>query len=97
MSKLHTDNLNPYEALANAIVKSAAEDYMRAYRKYMKKPERKGYYEDVMREEKFFKSEWFRVLTNVDPVYLVNHMQEVVERDLLEKGYGRIGGLAYDF
>lgn len=56
--------MNPYEALANAIIVQAVKDYWGG-----------GYYE--RRElRKFFRSSYFGTLTELDPEYLVKRLEE---------------------
>lgn len=76
-------DVRPYEELANAIIVSASRDYMKAYKKFL----RTGLgYERVMYEEKFFFSEWFCVLSNADPNYLVEQMRKKCEEEVEEEG-----------
>lgn len=59
-----------YETLANAIIFQAVKDY----RKALKRDARGS-----MREiERFFRSEWFSVLTNVNPEILIQKLEEEV-------------------
>lgn len=62
--------------LANAIVLSAAKDYMRVYKRYLRTGEG---YEKVMKEENFFHSNWFSILTNLDPDTLLDGMRKKCE------------------
>ena len=56
--------MNPYEALANAIIIQAAKDYREG-----------GRY--VQRElRKFFRSSYFGILTTLDPEYLIQRLEE---------------------
>lgn len=58
--------MNPYENLANAIIIQAAKDYKKA----LKALKRNSRYEPALfikRDcEKFFRSAWFAVLTNLN-------------------------------
>ncbi len=85
-------DINPYIALANAIVVQACEDYKKAYRRISLG---KGtifterLIEDVFR---FFHSKWFKTLTDVDVNYLEKKLKEDVDEraasdyaDVLEK------------
>ena len=75
--------IGPYEELANAIIVSASRDYMKVYKRYL----RTGLgYERVMYEEEFFFSEWFGVLSNADPKYLVEQMRKKCEEEVEEEG-----------
>lgn len=68
-----------YENLANAIIKLAADDYKSALIRLKRNPESESAKQDVARQEKFFYSEWFEVLTDLDPSYLIRKMKEMVD------------------
>ncbi len=65
---------NPYEALANAIIKSAANDYMKEI-----KGQRRG--SELKKLEEFFLSDWFTALTSVDGKWLMQELKREVERN----------------
>lgn len=77
MSK--NDSYNPYEQLANAIVLSAVKDYREAISKLARG--RKNQNAEMLRDEclRFFRSGWFKTLTNVDPEYLIRKLDEEVK------------------
>lgn len=58
-------------ALANAIVTQACEDYRMAIRKRCKTPNKM--LDDVL---SFFKSEWYKLLTNLDSVILIQKLDK---------------------
>lgn len=64
---------DPYENLANAIIMQAVSDYRSALRQYRRhgKPNR-----EMMECEKFFRSQWFGCLTEVDGEYLIRKIRE---------------------
>lgn len=68
-------NIDPYEGLANAIIIQAAKDYSNAL-------ERLKVMEDTDAErekssiETFFRSEWYQMLTGVDPELLIKMLRE---------------------
>jgi len=68
-----------YENLANAIVLSAVEDYKAALLRQKRNPESISAAEDLKRLEKFFYSDWYEVLTDLDPGYLIRKMKEMIE------------------
>ena len=75
--------IDPYQELANAIIVSASRDYMKVYKKYL----RTGLgYERVMYEERFFFSDWFGVLADANPEYLVDQMRKKCEMEVEEEG-----------
>ena len=74
--------LDPYQELANAIIVSASKYYMRAYKKYL----RTGLdYGKVMKEERFFFTDWFSILSDANPDYLVSAMRKKCEMQVEEE------------
>ena len=74
--------LDPYQELANAIIVSASKDYMRAYKKYL----RTGLdYGKVMKEERFFFTDWFNTLSDANPDYLVQALRKKCEMQVEEE------------
>ena len=74
--------LDPYQELANAIIVSASKDYMRAYKKYL----RTGLdYGKVMKEERFFFTDWFNTLSDANPDYLVSAIRKKCEMQVEEE------------
>jgi len=57
--------MNSYEELANAIVLQAVKDY-RLHDDL----------KELARIERFFRSDWFSVLTNVDPEILITKLRK---------------------
>ena len=57
--------MTPYENLANAIVLSAVRDYRNSTSK-----------DEMQSIERFFRSEWFSVLTSVDAEFLIQTLRE---------------------
>jgi len=57
--------LNPYENLANAIVLQAVKDYRLTDDEA-----------ELVEIERFFRSDWFGVLTDVDPEYLIRRLRK---------------------
>ena len=79
--------LDPYQELANAIIVSASKDYMRAYKKYL----RTGLdYGKVMKEERFFFTDWFNILSDANPDYLVSAIRKKCEMQVEEEDDGDI-------
>lgn len=72
-------NMEAYEKLANAIVILAAKDYRRTLRKFYRNRSNPDVLSEKYKLERFFKSEWFGVLTAVDPEMLMRRLQEEVE------------------
>ena len=57
--------MNPYENLANAIVLQAVKDYRLTDDEA-----------ELAEIERFFRSDWFGVLTDVDPDYLIRRLRK---------------------
>ena len=57
--------MNPYENLANAIVLQAVKDYRLTDDEA-----------ELTEIERFFRSDWFGVLTDVDPEYLIRRLRK---------------------
>ena len=55
----------PYSALANAIIIQAAKDYRRTYSPYVRN--------EIKR---FFRSEWFTVLSEVDGEIIIKKLEQ---------------------
>ena len=69
---------NPYEKLANAIVLQAVSDYRAALKKVKKNSKNRDAIDEVLQIEKFFRSEWYQVLTSVDGEYLIDRLRKEV-------------------
>ena len=59
-----------YEALANAVIVQAVQDYKLALKKNSDI--------DIKRLERLLRSEWFQVLTDLDGTYLIRKIKEVL-------------------
>ena len=64
----------PYKNLANAIIVQAAKDYRKALRQLKRNPKYDAARDTKNEVERFFHSEWFHYLTNVDPDYLLDYL-----------------------
>ncbi len=69
---------NPYEALANAIVLQAVNDYRAALKKVKKNPNNRIALDEALQIERFFRSHWYQVLTSIDGEYLINRLRREV-------------------
>ena len=67
---------DPYETLANAIILRAVQDYRVALKRLKKHPNKKDVENEVIKIEKFFKSQWYQALTSVDGEYLINRLRK---------------------
>lgn len=68
----------PYEVLANEIIIRAATDYKQALKKLKKHPHDKHAAERIAECEKFFRSRWYRKLTDVDGEFLMQRLRRSV-------------------
>ena len=76
-----TVSLDSLTALANAIIVQAAKDYRRALRKQKKDPGNVSAKIPIEEAEKFFRSDWYRILTTVDGETLIKQLKEEVTDD----------------
>ena len=74
--------MDPYQALANAIVELAVKDYKTALKYHYRHPNRKEYADDVSRLERFFRSSWYGMLTNLDGELLMNGVRRMVRQEV---------------
>ena len=58
--------MEPYQALANAIVELAVKDYRTALKYHYRHPDKKEYADAVDSLELFFRSGWYGILTDLD-------------------------------
>ena len=71
-----------YENLANAIIVSAIEDYKSTLVKLKRHPDNKRALDEIRNLEKFFYSEWYELLTDLDASYLLRKVRELVEEEV---------------
>lgn len=67
---------DPYENLANAIITTAAKDYMAALKILKKSPVNVIAKETADECERFFRSSWYAALTSVDGEFLIQRLRE---------------------
>ena len=72
-------NITKYENLANAIILQAVKDYRVALKCLKVNPRNKTAIADKDEIEKFFRSDWFSVLTSVDGEMLIRSLNMEVE------------------
>lgn len=70
--------MDPYEKLANAIILQAVKDYRAAKRKLKRNPRNHLAQSEVDSIERFFRSQWYECLTEVDGEMLIRKLQEEV-------------------
>ncbi|MEG2672525.1 MAG: hypothetical protein RR937_05055 [Ruthenibacterium sp.] len=69
----------PYENLANAIILSAVADYREVLQRWVQHPQKQAYISEKQSLERFFRSDWFSVLTAIDPEMLIAKLMQEVE------------------
>lgn len=67
---------DPYENLAQAVILQAVKDYRTARKELKYHPKSKDTKLMIQDCERFFRSEWFGVLTSVDGQMLLRRLQE---------------------
>jgi len=70
--------MNPYENLANAIILRAVADYRKARRTLVRKPADVSASFTITRLLQFFHSDYFSVLSNLNPVALLERLDREV-------------------
>ena len=65
-----------YQALANGIIEQAVKDYRAALKILRRHPDSKAAMATAMEVERFFRSSWFAVLTDIDPDYLIEKLRK---------------------
>lgn len=70
--------MTPYQRLANAIVEEAAKDYRSALKALARDSDNAYIQDEVKSLERFFRSRWYGILTNVDGEYLMERLRAEV-------------------
>jgi hypothetical protein len=78
------------KALANAIIVQAAKDYRDALRRLNRHPNSFSELDAKMEIERFLRSDWFTMLTKVDPEMLITRLNKEVSEDESENIAERI-------
>lgn len=74
--------MTPYQALANAIVELAVKDYKTALKYYYRHPTKQEYEDEVASLERFFRSGWYEMLTDLDGECLMNGVRAMVRKEV---------------
>ena len=72
------DYVDCYQNLANAIILLAVKDYKTILRCLMRNPRNQDAQREKKRLERFFFSQWFGVLTDLDPKRLISGVMKQV-------------------
>ena len=67
-----------YQNLANAIILMAVKDYKTVLRRLMRNPRSQDAQREKKRLERFFFSQWYGVLTDLDPKRLISGVKDRV-------------------
>ena len=74
--------MNPYQALANAIVELAVKDYKKALKAHLRYPKQEEYAREVEELERFFHSGWYEMLTDLNAEYLLTRINRMVREEV---------------
>ena len=74
--------MEPYQALANAIVELAANDYKTALKYHYRHPDKQEYTDKVSHLERFFRSGWYGMLTNLDGEVLMDGIRKIARQEV---------------
>ena len=74
--------MESYQALANAIVELAVKDYKKALKQHYRFPSNKEYADEVTSLERFFRSGWYGMLTDLDGEYLMAAVRRMVRQEV---------------
>ena len=74
--------MEPFQALANAIVELAVKDYRTALKYHYRHPDKKEYADAVDSLEQFFRSGWYGMLTDLDAEYLMAGIRRMVRKEV---------------
>ena len=80
-----SENIDCYENLANAIVLQAVKDYKAALHTLEDYPESSFAKHEIVVQERFFHSQWFGILTDLDPERLISGVKERVKIEAVER------------
>lgn len=75
--------MEPYQALANAIVELAVKDYKKALKQHYRFPNNKDYADKVESLERFFRSGWYGMLTDLDGDVLMTGVRRMVREEVV--------------
>ncbi len=74
--------MTPYQELANAIIEQAAKDYRIALAYHLKHPVNPRYQQNICEIERFFRSDWYDALTDLDGEYLIREIRRRVQSEV---------------
>lgn len=65
-----------YTALANAVIETASKDYLAALKTFKRQPENYRAKSTIAEVERFFESQWFMVLSEIDGPWLKDKLRK---------------------
>lgn len=71
-----------YQNLANSIIKQACADYKRVLKKIKTNQATAEIQRKKKELEEFFESDWFRVLTDVSHLALINEIKREIDNEI---------------
>lgn len=74
--------MTPYQALANTIVELAVKDYKKALKQHYRFPDNEDYAAEVNSVERFFRSGWYGMLTDLDGEHLITGVRRMVRKEV---------------
>ena len=74
--------MTPYQELANAIIEQAVKDYRTSLAYHLKHPGNPKYQQNVCEIERFFRSNWYNALTDLDGEYLIREIRRRVQSEV---------------
>ena len=75
MEMINYDIRQPWEDLANGIIEQVADDYKKALKRIKKSKQLKAA-QEIHSLNRWFRSEWFSMLTQVDPEYIIEKLNK---------------------
>lgn len=73
--------MSPYQAIANAVVEQAAKDYRQALRTLKKYPRSDEARRTGDECERFFRSDWYGVLTDLDGECVMAGIRSMIRKE----------------
>ena len=73
---------DPYERLANAIILQSVADYRVALKKIKAHPKDRKAIDEALEIERFFRSGWYGMLTNLDGEVLMTGVRRMVRQEV---------------
>lgn len=74
--------LGKYEELVPGILLQAVKDYRKALRKHYRRPDDPRYFDEISEVERFFRSGWYEMLTDIDGETAMKAIRESVIREV---------------